>query len=183
MNEGEDEGEGEGTGEDMGADGGGEEDEDEDDDEPVQGEPDDDAYRRAFGELEWEPAPRSHTSANVPGEPPSPSIDPDLDSTPRTFNNREAAQEGLKTTPVVERFPTGNPGVPVSEQTSDYQKRDKQFLTVDPNNPYFPFAWRVDWETARWSKIQGPGSNALNDLFKIASVSICAKLHNFECDD
>lgn len=168
--------------EEVGVDGSGDAeggDDDDDDEEPRQREPDDEAYRRAFGEPEWEPAPRPRTSVNNPNDsesssPPANHTDDESDAAggaTRNFDDRETAQERLKSTPVVERFTRGNPGAPVSEGTSEYQSRGQHFEKVDPNNPYFPFASRVDWETARWSKIQGPGSNALNDLFKIANVS------------
>ncbi|KAH9830938.1 uncharacterized protein C8Q71DRAFT_883208 [Rhodofomes roseus] len=43
---------------------------------------------------------------------------------------------------------------------------------VDPNsqNPYAPFASRLDWEMARWAKLRGSGSTAFSNLLAIPEV-------------
>ncbi|KAI0060270.1 hypothetical protein BV25DRAFT_1807574 [Artomyces pyxidatus] len=40
-----------------------------------------------------------------------------------------------------------------------------------PNdNPYHPFASKVDWQFAKWAKTRGPGSNSVTDLLKIEEI-------------
>jgi hypothetical protein len=38
-------------------------------------------------------------------------------------------------------------------------------------NPWAPFASKMDWEVAKWAKLQGAGSTAFSDLLVIDGVS------------
>ncbi|KAG1872987.1 hypothetical protein DFJ58DRAFT_713562 [Suillus subalutaceus] len=42
---------------------------------------------------------------------------------------------------------------------------------LNTDNIYAPFALKIDWEMARWAKLQGPSSTAFSDLLSIESIS------------
>lgn len=53
-----------------------------------------------------------------------------------------------------------------------YQKHESQLpQAANGNNPYHPFATKMDWEVASWAKNFGIGANALTALLKIDGVS------------
>jgi hypothetical protein len=88
-------------------------------------------------------------------------------------SRREAIQNTLRQQVVVDRFPLASAGAPLTNHlptdTSDHQY-DTHFRS-NPNNPYAPFASKLDWEIARWAKLRGPGSTAMSELLKIEGVS------------
>ncbi|KAG0692011.1 hypothetical protein DFH29DRAFT_883251 [Suillus ampliporus] len=42
---------------------------------------------------------------------------------------------------------------------------------ADDENPYYPFASKIEWEVARWAKLHGASSTAFSDLLSIDGVS------------
>lgn len=41
----------------------------------------------------------------------------------------------------------------------------------DPNNPYHPFKSKLEWDIARWAKLEGPGASSFDRLMAFDSVS------------
>ncbi|KAG1855226.1 hypothetical protein F4604DRAFT_1883242 [Suillus subluteus] len=46
-----------------------------------------------------------------------------------------------------------------------------QLIGSGPNNVYAPFTSKLDWEMARWAKLQGPSSTAFSELVSIEGLS------------
>ena len=90
---------------------------------------------------------------------------------------RKAVEDALRQHIVVDRFPLPSAGAPLvtAPHISDLETQYDQDIT-DANNPYSPFASRLDWEVARWAKLRGPGSTAVSELFAIDGVSLAALL-------
>jgi hypothetical protein len=88
-------------------------------------------------------------------------------------SRREAIQNALRQQVVVDRFPLPSAGAPLANclptHNSDHQYG--MHFHSNPNNPYAPFASKLDWEIARWAKLRGPGSNAMSELLKVEGVS------------
>ena len=65
---------------------------------------------------------------------------------------------------VVEHFPHGNPGAPISgvPGCSIYGSSQRSI--------WAPFQSECDWRFAQWAKINGPSSSALTDLLAIPNV-------------
>ena len=58
-----------------------------------------------------------------------------------------------------------DPGV----RQSDYNDYARQ-VPGTAENPYAPFASRLDWEVAEWAKLRGPSATAFSELLKIQGV-------------
>ncbi|KAK7676503.1 hypothetical protein QCA50_020521 [Cerrena zonata] len=67
----------------------------------------------------------------------------------------------------------GNPGAPISSQkgNNEYQASQAQFEHTSARSPYAPFISRLDWEFARWVKLRGPGSTAINELLALDNMA------------
>jgi hypothetical protein len=72
-------------------------------------------------------------------------------------------------TVVVDHFPHGNPGAPISEA---HQGRHIYQMSQDLFGPslWAPFCSQRDWQIAHWAKTRGPTSSALGDLLAIPNV-------------
>ena len=91
--------------------------------------------------------------------PPRFPIQPDAESL-------QAAPE-----PFVERFSLGDPGAPhlgMQQGTSIYKSRQAAFGA----STWAPFHSQWDWEIARWAKMRGPSSSAMEELLAIPSVRV-----------
>ena len=91
--------------------------------------------------------------------PPRFPIQPDAESL-------QAAPE-----PFVERFSLGDPGAPhlgMQQGTSIYESRQAAFGA----STWAPFHSQWDWEIARWAKMRGPSSSAMEELLAIPSVRV-----------
>jgi hypothetical protein len=86
-----------------------------------------------------------------PAHPPQPDADtPDAD-----------------TPLVIDRFPHGNPGAPIpGARQGSYQRSQEAFGA----SVWAPFRSQCDWEVARWAKMRGPTSSAMQDLLAIPEV-------------
>ena len=79
----------------------------------------------------------------------------------RTYNAEASS------TLVVDRFPHGHPGAPLSsEQVSIFGSVQDRL----GDSIWSPFQSQVDWEIARWAKMRGPSSTALTELLAIPEV-------------
>ncbi|KAK7689551.1 hypothetical protein QCA50_007343 [Cerrena zonata] len=68
-------------------------------------------------------------------------------------------------------YPRSGAGAPVSDTIGqDSFSTYKSQISDSHNNPYAPFADKMNWDIARWAKLRGPGSNALDELLKIEGL-------------
>ncbi|KAF8257638.1 hypothetical protein EI94DRAFT_1817264 [Lactarius quietus] len=70
---------------------------------------------------------------------------------------------------VIDRFPHGDPGAPVPgshQGSSCYQTSTEAFGA----SVWAPFRSQCDWEIARWAKMCGPTSSAMEELLAICYV-------------
>ncbi|THH32704.1 hypothetical protein EUX98_g1491 [Antrodiella citrinella] len=117
----------------------------------------------------WEPEP-------APYAPPSPMLedfglgdDDDLDP-----NFRSTADGTTSRAPaVVIKF--GGAAGKIYEgahgRRTGYDTYSASVESNTPINPYAPFTSRMDWEIARWAKLQGPGSTSVSSLLGIDNLS------------
>lgn len=117
---------------------------------------------------EWEPP-----SAAPPSEPSDDEMG-DEHGRLLTAEERQNAQDTLWTAPFVEPFPNPQAGkVHSAMPRPGYERYGENIADGDgtPQNPYHPFASKVDWEFAKWAKLRGPGSTATTELLNIEGVS------------
>lgn len=68
---------------------------------------------------------------------------------------------------VVDHFPHGSPGAPIpGARQGSYQRSQEAFGA----SVWAPFHSQCDWEVARWAKMRGPTSSAMQDLLAIPGV-------------
>lgn len=97
---------------------------------------------------------------------------------PDITRGREEVERSLRQGIYVEPFPRATAGAPADEQSLPDRGQDPGGLA--PENPYAPFASRIDWEIARWAKLRGPGSTVVTELLSIPGVSSRA-IHYTRC--
>ncbi|KAL0563684.1 hypothetical protein V5O48_018380, partial [Marasmius crinis-equi] len=68
------------------------------------------------------------------------------------------------------------------DSTDGFQHYESRIPGIN-SNPYTPFASQMDWEVARWAKLQGTGSTAFSDLLAIDGVSEALGLSYRSSDD
>ncbi|KAF8168381.1 hypothetical protein B0H34DRAFT_646341 [Crassisporium funariophilum] len=49
-------------------------------------------------------------------------------------------------------------------------------ISMEGENPFFPFLSELDWKVAQWAVKDGPGHSAFNRLLEIPGVSLCKHL-------
>ena len=112
-------------------------------------------------------------------EPPDAQADcEELESSSSAGTSITISTTGPRITPpsnqnvYIEQFPGSFAGMPVVTAGSEpvYIHYASQLGT--PNDPWAPFASKLDWEIARWAKLRGPGSTAVTDLLKIDGVRL-----------
>ena len=72
---------------------------------------------------------------------------------------------------MVEAFPGDSAGMPI-EFTPHQSMFENYKRQLNSEAVYAPFTSRTDWEIARWAKIRGPSSSAVNELLQIDGVSL-----------
>lgn len=72
--------------------------------------------------------------------------------------------------PKVVPFPNPRAGKPVHSANSTNNAYATLLGNNSDSNPFHPFASKLDWEVAKWAKLQGPSSSSLKDLLKIEGV-------------
>ena len=110
--------------------------------------------------------------------PPPENMEEDEHGQVLTGEERKVAEGKLWDTPFVSQFPSARAGECVeSEQRSGYEGY-KETLGVDAadSNIYSPFNSKIDWEFARWAKLQGVGSTSATELMGIEGVRLCYTL-------
>ena len=126
----------------------------------------------------WEPDPTPPTSPAVQASErnsspiPEPSRSPSpVSETHTALSGRQAVENALRRHVYVEMFPSQTAGRPVdNEQSTNLKYAFNIPHTMD--NPYAPFQDHFNCEIARWAKLRGPSSNALNELLNIEGVML-----------
>jgi hypothetical protein len=80
------------------------------------------------------------------------------------------ASRQLYQPPTVQQFP-GMAGKVYCTETTNNKVYEGIIGTLKSKNIYAPFSSKLEWEIAKWAKIQGPSSTAFSDLIKIDDVS------------
>ncbi|KAI0649799.1 hypothetical protein C8Q79DRAFT_902444 [Trametes meyenii] len=128
----------------------------------------------------WEPPLRAATS--TVGNPQAP-LNPDsaypptypIPAGPRLPSpaEREAAERSTRAKTYVVPFPGCDAGAPVTDSkkaTDTYTNYQNELKTAESDNPYAPFASKMDWQVARWAKLRGAGSTSFDDLATIEGL-------------
>ncbi|KAG1852717.1 hypothetical protein F4604DRAFT_1883476 [Suillus subluteus] len=108
---------------------------------------------------EWEPPPAQESRSTYPNG--GDSNDSELPLIPDIPEEREARCEveqrlrDHEQEPIIVEYPCRQAWTAYSSNT---------------DNIYAPFASKIDWEMARWAKLQGPSSTAFSDLLSIESI-------------
>ncbi|KAI0924072.1 hypothetical protein AcV5_009430 [Taiwanofungus camphoratus] len=115
----------------------------------------------------WEPPPVSPLpfSRYVHNE----EMDSEAEDHPHlNSSTRQQIEENARKKTFVVSFPGGLAGQPVS-QTRQASTYEMYKTTVDHEgaNAWAPFTSHLDWEFARWAKLQGPGSTSVDELLKV----------------
>ena len=76
----------------------------------------------------------------------------------------------------VDVYPETAAGAPIPDAAADPgpYERMRQHLDASGSNIWAPFKSKLDWCMAYWAKTRGPSSTALDELFAMEDVSICA---------
>ena len=80
----------------------------------------------------------------------------------------EAANTSSSALMVIDPFPHGSPGAPIS-QGSHMDHMDRE---ASNNLIWAPFGSQCEWEIVYWSKMRGPTSSATADLLAIPEVCL-----------
>ena len=96
----------------------------------------------------------------------SDTADSDLPATPPPEDLRRRTW----VTPKVVKFPNPHAGEPTHSVDSTNNTYATLLGQGSDLNPYNPFTSKIDWEVAKWAKLQGPSSTSLAELLKIEGV-------------
>lgn len=88
-----------------------------------------------------------------------------------SLGGRQAVEDALRRHVYIESFPSETAGTPLGNQGESANTTYASTIGNSENNPYAPFHDRFNWEIARWAKLRGPSSNALDELLSINGVS------------
>jgi hypothetical protein len=72
---------------------------------------------------------------------------------------------------VVDKFPFGNPGMPIPDKPHGLSVYES-WQATSVTSPWAPFRSELDWNVARWVKMCGPTSTAVTELLAIPGVGI-----------
>lgn len=76
---------------------------------------------------------------------------------------------------LVDKFPFGNPGMPVREKPQGRSVYESWEATSG-GSPWAPFQSELEWNIARWVKIHGRTSSAATELLAIPGVCASQRL-------
>jgi hypothetical protein len=68
---------------------------------------------------------------------------------------------------LIHHFPLTTAGATIATTSSDFTSYQE---SVGDRNIYAPFASKIDWEIARWTKLHGPSSSAMTELLGFEGV-------------
>ncbi|KAJ7083270.1 hypothetical protein C8R43DRAFT_1092761 [Mycena crocata] len=85
---------------------------------------------------------------------------------------RQIAEECFVQKPHITKF-GGKAGAPLqrTEVPANTQQRGLSEAEENPENPWAPFKSQIDWQIARWDKVQGSTSTVFTDLLAINGVT------------
>ena len=112
----------------------------------------------------WEPPVQSDTD-NMSTS--SDNVDLNLPFSPVPLEN---IRERTWVKPKVVTFPNPRAGEPIRSVSSTDNTYATSLGSGSNANPYSPFASKIDWEVAKWAKLQGPSSTSFMELLKIEGV-------------
>jgi hypothetical protein len=69
------------------------------------------------------------------------------------------------------KFPNPRVGEPIHSDDPTNNTYATRLGGDSNSNPYSPFASKLDWEVAKWAKLQGPSSTSFAELLKIEGVT------------
>jgi hypothetical protein len=131
----------------------------------------DDADANAYEELSHEGDNSTPIFPNQPTEPP---LNPDptgqLDE-PETEDEADHVPSQGMSTPVVDRFPFGSPGMPIPNKPRAPSAYESQQAT-STDLPWAPFRSKLDWDIAQWAKMHGQSSATVSDLLRMPDVRV-----------
>jgi hypothetical protein len=70
---------------------------------------------------------------------------------------------------IIDRFPLGNAGAPISGMARGSSLYES-YNMMHAGSVWAPFKSQCDWKFARWAKLRGPTSSAVNELLEISAV-------------
>ncbi len=75
---------------------------------------------------------------------------------------------------IIETFPPqyGDPGIAMERGSGSLYEKYSNCQEDSEDNVYAPFKSKLDWDFARWAKLRGPGSMALDEFLRIDGVSM-----------
>jgi len=79
-------------------------------------------------------------------------------------------QEELQGEPTVVHFPGRRAGEVYSKGIMTMEECENA-LGGPSENPYSPFASKIDWELAKWAKLRGPSATSFTEMLNISGVS------------
>ncbi len=135
-------------------------------------------------DLGWEPARSPSPSGSSPAQEETRGSTA-LHTVEANPNERLRVEEALQRPIQRVLFPITSAGTPIEDRCNDtaamagyrlYETQLHPDTATDHNREkdmYAPFASKLDWETARWAKLRGPGSTAFTDLLRIDGVRHC----------
>ena len=91
---------------------------------------------------------------------------------PPSYVPPEDLRERTWVAPKVVRFPNPRAGEPVRSVDSTNNTYATLLGNNSDSNPFRPFALKLDWEVAKWAKLQGPSSTSPMNLLKIEGVML-----------
>ena len=107
---------------------------------------------------------------------PMPEDDPEddleIEGGPQVLGGRQAVEDALRRHVHIESFPIQSAGTHIGAQEQNAHTTYAQNVHDSRTNPYAPFNTRINWEFAKWAKLDGPGANSLNKLLAIPGVGL-----------
>lgn len=102
-----------------------------------------------------------------------PSIDDGGSNLNHLLNESEGTQpeEESWAEPTIVHFPGRRAGEVCSTGITSMQQHENAFGGRS-ENPYSPFASKIDWEFAKWAKLRGPSATSFTELLNISGVSV-----------
>ena len=80
----------------------------------------------------------------------------------------DAADSESASAVVVDAFPFGSPGAPITGRAQGLSTYDS--LAPSTSSPWAPFQSKLDWDVARWVNLRGRTSSAVSELLAIPGV-------------
>ena len=87
----------------------------------------------------------------------------------------EGTEESLLVEPTIAHFPGRRVGEVCSQGIATMQEYDDAF-GGPPEEKYFPFTSKTNWELAKWAKLRGPSATSFTELLNISGVSWTCEL-------